>query len=232
MLETMTQPGPARTPSMEAASTAPIRVVVIEDLHDVRDGLAALINGTAGFRCVGAYSTMELALTKLAAQTPDIILTDLGLPGMSGVEGIEILHERQPQLPILALTVYDNDENVFRALCAGASGYLLKNTAPARLLESIKEAMTGGAPMSPEVASRVVKLFREFRPPESADYHLTPQETQLLKLLIEGHYKKTAAREMGITTNTVSFHLKNIYQKLQVHSKTEAVAKALRERLV
>ena len=217
---------------MEASVSATICVVVIEDLHDVRDGLAALINGTAGFRCVGAYSTMEVALARVTEQIPDIILTDLGLPGMSGVEGIEILHERYPQLPILALTVYDSDEKVFRALCAGATGYLLKNTAPARLLESIKEAMTGGAPMSPEVAARVVKLFREFSPPASADYHLTPQETQLLKLLIEGHYKKTAAREMGITTNTVSFHLKNIYQKLQVHSKTEAVAKALRERLV
>jgi len=132
----------------------------------------------------------------------------------------------------LALTVYDNDDNVFNALCAGASGYLLKNTAPARLLESLREAVDGGAPMSPEVALRVVKLFREFRPPESATCRLTPQETELLKLLIEGHYKKTAAREMGITTNTVSFHLKNIYAKLQVHSKTEAVAKALREHLV
>ena len=132
----------------------------------------------------------------------------------------------------MALTVYDSDDQVFEALCAGANGYLLKNTAPARLLESIREAVDGGAPMSPEVARRVVKLFREFRPPENASYHLTPQETELLKLLIEGHYKKTAARAMGISTNTVSFHLKNIYSKLQVHSKTEAVAKALREHLV
>jgi DNA-binding NarL/FixJ family response regulator len=151
---------------------------------------------------------------------------------MSGIRGIEILRERFPDVPILALTVYDNDDQIFDALCAGASGYLLKNTAPARLLESIQEAVIGGAPMSPEVARRVVRLFREFRPPESASYHLTPQETELLKLLIEGHYKKTAAREMGISTNTISFHLKNIYVKLQVHSKTEAVAKALREHLV
>jgi DNA-binding NarL/FixJ family response regulator len=128
--------------------------------------------------------------------------------------------------------VYDNDEKVFNALCAGASGYLLKTTPPARLLESIREVIDGGAPMSPEAARRVVRLFREFRPPETADYRLTPQETELLKLLIEGHHKKTAARELGISTNTVSFHLKNIYSKLQVHSKTEAVAKALRERLV
>ena len=209
-----------------------IRVMLVEDLREVREGLSALINGTRGFRCVGAYYSMESALDGIHNEVPDVILTDIGLPGMSGIRGAEILHERYPQVPILALTVYDNDDKVFEALCAGASGYLLKNTAPARLLESIKEAADGGAPMSPEVARRVIRLFRDFRPPESASYHLTPQETELLKLLIEGHYKKTAAREMGISTNTVSFHLKNIYTKLQVHSKTEAVAKALREHLV
>jgi DNA-binding NarL/FixJ family response regulator len=215
-----------------AAAPAQIRVVLVEDLREVREGLSALINGTGGFRCVGAYYSMESALDGISNEVPDVILTDIGLPGMSGIRGTEILHERYPQVPILALTVYDNDDKVFQALCAGASGYLLKNTAPARLLESIREAADGGAPMSPEVARRVIKLFREFRPPESASYHLTRQETELLKLLIEGHYKKTAARAMGISTNTVSFHLKNIYAKLQVHSKTEAVAKALRERLV
>ena len=175
---------------------------------------------------------MEAALVRLGDDKPDVILTDIGLPGMSGIEGTSIMRKQFPDVPILALTVYDNDTHVFDALCAGATGYLLKNTAPARLLESIKEAADGGSPMSPEVARRVVNLFREFRPPEHASYRLTSQETELLKLLIEGHYKKTAAREMGISTNTVSFHLKNIYLKLQVHSKTEAVAKALRERLI
>ena len=209
-----------------------IRVVLVEDMREVREGLAALINGTRGFRCSGSYYSMEAALAGIGNEPPNVILTDIGLPGMSGIRGIEILRERFPKVPILALTVYDNDGQVFDALCAGASGYLLKNTAPARLLESIQEAAMGGAPMSPEVARRVIRLFREFRPPETASYHLTPQETELLRLLIEGHYKKTAAREMGISTNTVSFHLKNIYAKLQVHSKTEAVAKALREHLV
>ena len=217
-----------------AASAAPneIRVIVIEDMREVREGLAALINGTQGFKCVGSYYSMEAALAGMGREPPDVILTDIGLPGMTGVRGTEILRERFPEVPILALTVYDNDDQVFDALCAGASGYLLKNTPPARLLDSIKEAANGGAPMSPEVAHRVIRLFREFRPPETASYHLTAQETQLLKLLIEGHYKKTAARAMGISTNTVSFHLKNIYAKLQVHSKTEAVAKALREHLI
>jgi DNA-binding NarL/FixJ family response regulator len=211
---------------------SPIRVVIIEDIREVREGLAALINGTRGYSCVGSYYRMEDALSAIGDRPPDVILTDLGLPGMSGIEGIEILHQRHPQTPILALTVYDSDDHVFDALCAGASGYLLKNTAPARLLDCVKEAAMGGAPMSPEVARRVIRVFREFRPPETASYHLTPQEIQLLKLLIEGHYKKTAADKMGISTNTVSFHLKNIYAKLQVHSKTEAVAKALRERIV
>ena len=215
-----------------APADRPISVALVEDIREVREGLAALINGTRGFKCVGSYYSMEAALSGIGNQAPDVILTDIGLPGMSGIRGAEILRERFPDVPILALTVYDNDNQVFDALCAGASGYLLKNTAPARLLESIREAVDGGAPMSPEVARRVIRLFREFRPPESASYHLTAQETELLKLLIEGHYKKTAAREMNISTNTVSFHLKNIYAKLQVHSKTEAVAKALREHLV
>jgi len=221
---------PQRTARGEGSS--PIRVVIIEDMREVREGLAALINGTHGFTCTASYYSMEAALAALMETNTDVILSDIGLPGMSGIKGIEILRERFPDIPILALTIYDSDEQVFDALCAGASGYLLKNTAPARLLESIQEAALGGAPMSPEVARRVIRLFREFRPPETAAYRLTHQETELLKLLVEGHYKKTAAHQMGISTNTVSFHLKNIYGKLQVHSKTEAVAKALRERLV
>ena len=209
-----------------------IRVVIIEDLREVREGLTTLINGTNGFECAGAYRTMEDALRSVAASRAGVILTDIGLPGMDGIEGTRVLHERFPDVPILALTVYDDDENVFNAICAGASGYLLKNTPPAQLLESLREVADGGAPMSPEVARRVIKLFREFRPIDRTSPDLTPQEMVLLKLMVEGHYYKTAAREMGISINTVSFHLKNIYEKLQVHSKTEAVAKALREHLI
>jgi DNA-binding NarL/FixJ family response regulator len=222
-------PSPAHSDRLPGA---PVRVVIIEDLREVREGLAMLIHGAAGFECASTYRTMEEALDGCAGGRPDVILMDIGLPGMDGIEGTRRLRERLPDVPILALTVYDDDRNVFDAICAGASGYLLKNTAPARLLESLREVADGGAPMSPEVARRVVKLFREFRPPERAAYRLTPQETELLRLLVEGHYYKTAAREMGISTNTVSFHLKHIYEKLQVHSKTEAVAKALRERLI
>jgi DNA-binding NarL/FixJ family response regulator len=212
--------------------TKTLRVVLIEDVRDVREGLAALINGTAGYKCVAAYGMMETALARIKQDQPDIILTDLGLPGISGVEGIGRLRQIFPNTPIIALTIFDNDDQVFNALCNGANGYLLKNTPPARLLEALQEAAAGGSPMSPQVASRVVRLFREFRPPEHANYRLTPQETELLKLLIEGHHKKTAAEALGISFHTVSFHLSNIYEKLQVHSKTEAVAKALREKLV
>jgi DNA-binding NarL/FixJ family response regulator len=151
---------------------------------------------------------------------------------MSGIEGIKILKERYPEMTVLMLTIYDDDERIFDALCAGASGYLLKRTPPAKLLESLREAVEGGSPMSPEVASRVLKLFREIRPPERVDYDLTPHETRLLKLLVEGHNYTTAAKETKNSINTVKFYIKRIYEKLQVHSKSEAVAKALRERIV
>lgn len=225
-METHSDKPRARSPDV------PVRVVIIEDLREVREGLAMLIGGTEGFQCAGSYRTMEDALKDIAGAAPDVILTDIGLPGMNGIDGTRILRDRFPDVPILALSVYDDDENVFDAICAGASGYLLKNTAPARLLESLREVVDGGAPMSPDVARRVITLFRDFRPPARASYDLTPQETQLLKLMVEGHHYKTAARELDISINTVSFHLKHIYEKLQVHSKSEAVAKALRERLI
>jgi DNA-binding NarL/FixJ family response regulator len=220
------------TQKSDAEPLASIKVAIIEDQREVREGLAILINGTTGFRCVSSFRTMEEALRCIANELPDVILTDLGLPGISGIKGIRILKERHPEVPIVALTVYDDDSEIFDALCAGASGYLLKDTQPARLLECLREVVVGGAPMSPEVARRVIDLFREFRPPARASHSLTPAEIELLKLLVEGHNYKTAAAEIGISINTVSFHLRNIYEKLQVHSKTEAVAKALREGIV
>ena len=211
---------------------ADIKVAIIEDLRDVREGLAILIDGTSGFDCVGRYRSVEEAIAKVGPQEPNIILTDIGLPGMDGIEGIKILRRELPEASFLALSVYDDDERIFAALCAGACGYLLKNTEPARLIESLKEVASGGAPMSPEVARKVVTLFRDFAPPSHADYHFTPQETELLRLLTEGHSYKTAARKLKISFHTVSFHLRNVYEKLQVHSKSEAVIKALRENLV
>jgi DNA-binding NarL/FixJ family response regulator len=191
-----------------------------------------LIDGTDGFSCVGSFRTMEEALDKIATNLPDVILVDIGLPGMNGIEGVRLLKQRHVSLTVLMLTVYEDDERIFDALCAGACGYLVKKTPPSRLLESIREAMDGGAPMSPEIARRVVSLFREIRLPERTDYHLTPHELRLLKLLVEGHNYKTAAAELGVTFNTVCFHIKQIYEKLQVHSKSQAVTKALRNRLL
>ena len=215
-----------------AAGHEKIKVAIIEDRREIRDGLAMLISGTDGFVCAAKFGSMEEALPRIKQDTANIVLCDIGLPGMDGIEGIKILKEKFPELLVIMLTIYDDDERIFNALCAGACGYLLKKTPPVRLLEALREAVEGGSPMSPEVARRVIALFRDIRPPERADYELTPHETRLLKLLVEGHNYKTAALELNVSVNTVSFHMRRIYEKLQVHSKSEAVAKALRDRLV
>jgi DNA-binding NarL/FixJ family response regulator len=220
------------TDTLTTSDLQTLRVAVIEDERELRDGLKALIDLTPDLASAGCYRTMEEALRLVPGSGVDLVLTDIGLPQMDGIEGTRRLRESFPDLPIIVFTVHGEDDKIFRALCAGANGYLLKDTPPSRIVEAMKETAAGGAPMSPDVARRVVSLFRKFTPPESADYRLTSQETQILKLLADGHHYKTAARELGISSNTVSFHLKNIYEKLQVHSKTEAVAKALREGLV
>jgi DNA-binding NarL/FixJ family response regulator len=212
--------------------TDAVRVATVEDQREIREGLRYFIDQTPGFRCVGCFGSVEDALPALTAGNTDLVLMDLALPGMSGVEGIRLLKERHPALKLVALTIYNDDERIFDALCAGASGYLLKKTPPSRLFECLQEVVAGGAPMSPDVASRVVALFREFRPPSRAEHHLTPHEVRLLGLLAEGHNYKTAAATLASSVNTVAFHMKSIYAKLQVHSKSEAVAKALRHRIV
>jgi DNA-binding NarL/FixJ family response regulator len=217
---------------MDTQAQKIIRVAIVEDRREIREGLTMLIGGTEGFLCTGSYRSVEEALDKIVHQVPDLVLMDIGLPGMSGIEGLRILKERYPDMLLLMLSVYNDDDRIFDAMCAGASGYLLKKTPPVKLLESIKEVVQGGAPMSPEVARRVIALFREIRPPERADYELTPHETRLLKLLVEGHNYKTAAAELNVSVHTVSFHLRSIYDKLQVHSKSEAVAKAVLNRLI
>jgi DNA-binding NarL/FixJ family response regulator len=223
------QPPPTTSP---AIADTHIAVAIIEDERDIRECLAVLVNGTPGFSCTGSFRTMEEALEKIPQRLPDVVLSDIGLPGMSGIDGVKILKNRHPNVLVLMLTVYDDDERIFDAMCAGACGYLLKKTPPARLLDGLREAVHGGAPMSPEVARRVIALFREIRPPERADYHLTPHETRLLKLFVEGHNYKTAAAELRVSVNTINFHVRSIYEKLQVHSRSEAVAKALLNRLV
>jgi DNA-binding NarL/FixJ family response regulator len=211
--------------------TRTIRVAIVEDLRDIREGLAQLINATPGYRCTGVYASMEEAIEKIPHNLPDLVLSDIGLPGMDGIRGIAILKARFPELLILMLTVYDDNERIFDALCAGACGYLLKKTPWPKLVDALREAVDGGSPMSPEVARRVINLFREIKPPKEATYELTPHEVRLLRMLVEGHSYKTAANELHVSVNTIKFHLRHIYEKLQVHTKSEAVAKALRHGL-
>ena len=213
-------------------ATDSIAVTIVEDRSETREGLAALIAGTPGFRCAGAYRSMEEALPRFGTDRPHVALMDIHLPGMSGIEGIRRLKQRHPDTVFLVLSVYDDDERIFEALCAGASGYLLKKTPPARLLEALRDAAEGGGLLSPEVAQRVIRLFREFRPPERSEEELTPHEVRILKLISEGHDYPSAAAELGVATSTVIYHMRRIFSKLQVHSKSEAVAKALRTRLL
>ena len=157
---------------------------------------------------------------------------DIGLPGKSGIEGIRLLKESYPELVLVVLTVFDDDRRIFEAICAGASGYLLKKTPAPRLIQGIRDAAAGGAPMSPEIAARVIALFRQTRPAPPEDHDLTPHEVRVLKLLVDGHNYKTAAVELSVSVNTISFHMRRIYEKLHVHTKSEAVAKALRDQIV
>jgi DNA-binding NarL/FixJ family response regulator len=227
----MDDPKPERNLPPAAARQTVLTAAVIEDCRDIREGLQMLIGGTPGYRCIGAFRSIEEALEQIS-ESPRAILVDIGLPGMSGIEGIPLLRAKCPAAAVVILSVYDDDERIFAALCAGACGYLLKKTPPARLLESLREAVEGGAPMSPDVARKVVALFREFRPAVTREHDLTPHESRLLKLFAEGHSYKTAADLLGVTVNTVSFHMRRIYEKLHVHSKSEAVAKALRAGIV
>lgn len=205
-----------------------IKVAIIEDQKQTREGLATLIGGTPGFRTVGRFASMEETLDKLESEPPDVVLLDIGLPGMSGIEGVRRLRTRYPALQILMLTVYADDGHIFEALCAGACGYLLKDTPPTKLLEAIRELRDGGAPMSPEIAYKVVTMFQKVVPPKNEEHQLSSREMQVLKLLADGHSYKTAADVLSVSMDTIRFHIRNIYEKLHVHSKSEAVFKALR----
>lgn len=209
-----------------------IAVALVEDRPDVRDSLRALIDDTPGYVLLGAYGSMEEALPGLEERLPDAMVIDLGLPGMTGIDGIRLLHERYPRLAMIVFTVFDDDQRIFEAICAGAQGYLLKNAAPVALLSGIREILEGGAPMSPAIARRVMDLFRRFQPLPAAAHDLTPHELRVLRLMAEGHNLKTAGKELGVSLNTVGFHMKRIYAKLHVHSRAEAVAKALRHGLL
>ena len=209
-----------------------VRIATVDDQRGIREGLRFFIDNAPGFRCTGCFGSVEEALPELTPASVDVVLMDLALPGLSGIEGIRLVHARHPAIKLVALTIYEDNDRIFEALCAGASGYLLKKTPPPRLFECLQEVVDGGAPMSPEVAGRVVALFRDFHAPSLPDHELTPHELRLLGLLTEGHSYKSAAAVLHSSVNTIAFHMKSIYSKLHVHSKSEAVAKALRHRIV
>jgi len=211
----------------------PIRVMIVEDDRVTRDGLRQLVDGTPGYRCLSVFGSLEQVLAGRAGeQQPNVVLLDIQLPGMPGSRGVGSLRERWPGAAILMLTAFDDEDKIFESLCNGATGYLLKRTPPARLLEAVREARDGGAPMSPEIARKVVELFRRTAPPITLEEALTPQEIQLLRLLAEGCSYQTAGGQLGISINTVRNYIRNVYEKLQVHTKSAAVSKAMRAGLL
>ena len=212
--------------------SGPIGVGIIEDLDAIREGLSDLFAHSEGFAFAGAWRSMEDALSGLERGQPDVLLVDLGLPGMNGIDGIRHIRARWPRIVPVVLTVYVDDDRIIQALCAGARGYLLKKTSAPEILSRLREAATGGAPMSPEVARQVVSLFSRFDPRPDSDHGLSPHELRVLKLLVDGHNYRTAAGVLGVSRATVAFHVRKVYSKLEVHSKSEAVAKAVRKGLV
>jgi len=210
-----------------------ISVALIEDDARLGELLRLLLDGTPGYRCAAVFDSVEEALDGMPSPPPDVGLLDVHLPGVRGSTGVRLLRERFPALQVLMLTVYSEDDLVFEAICNGAVGYLLKRTPPAALLAAIAEAHAGGAPMSPEIARKVLRVFRTLRPaPRDDTGGLTPQEVRLLRLLGEGHSYESAGDNLDITINTVRKYVRSIYEKLQGHRKSEAVSKAIRAGLI
>jgi DNA-binding NarL/FixJ family response regulator len=205
---------------------------VVEDDRPSREGLGLLIGGTPGYACVALFGSVEEALRGVEAAAPDVVLLDIQLPGQPGSEGARLLRERLPRTAILMYTAFDDDDRVFESLCNGACGYILKKASPGRLLDAVREARDGGSPMSPEIARKVVTALQAAGPPPRPEQDLTPQERRLLRLLGEGATYRAAGEQLGITANTVRNYIRSIYEKLQVHSKAEAVSKGLRARLI
>lgn len=206
-----------------------IRIVIVEDNKTIRNGLEVLLNGTPNLGCTCAYGSCEAMLEKLDKDLPEIILMDIGLPGMSGLDGVKEVKARYPGTTILMLTVYEDEDNIFQAMCNGAEGYLLKNTPPARLIEAIEDAYNGGSPMSSQIARKVVGFFQKLTPSQKEENILNKRETEIIERLALGQSYKIIADQIFISPDTVRYHIRNIYKKLQVNSQSEAVAKALRK---
>ncbi|MFA7227856.1 MAG: response regulator transcription factor [Melioribacteraceae bacterium] len=211
-----------------------IKVAIIEDNNTIREGLAALINGTGGYSCVGSYGDCESFLSKLPSMDIDVALMDIGLPGMSGIDGIAKAKKIKPELNILMLTVYEDSQSVFKALCAGACGFLVKKTPPSRLLDAIKDAHEGGSPMSSLIARQVINVFQQTQGKSDTeeDSNLSSREKEVLISLSDGNNYQEIADHLFISVDTVRHHIRNIYRKLHVHSQSEAVAKAIRKGLI
>ena len=209
-----------------------ISVGIIEDDPSIREGVSTLISTTPGYQCKHIFGSCEEAIARMTSAPPDVLLMDINLDGISGIEGTRVLKTRFPRMDVLMLTVYEENDKIFRSLCAGASGYLLKNTTPEELLKAIRETTMGGAPISASIARKVLSIFQTVAPPVLPEVGLTSREREILEHLVAGSNYKMIARDLFISIDTVGSHVKKIYQKLQVHSKSEAVAKALKHRLV
>lgn len=212
---------------MTAPASKPHTVALVEDDAALRETLADILSASPTWQLVASYPAAEPALEAMKDGCPEVVLMDIQLPGMSGIECVAKLKERHPAAQVLMVTVYDNNDRIFDALAAGASGYLLKRDAPAKLLESLDDLLSGGSPMSSAIARKVVQKFQTAPPSKNEDHNLTPREKQILEELVKGSLYKEIAWELGIGVETVRTHLHNIYAKLHVRTRTEAVVKYL-----
>jgi DNA-binding NarL/FixJ family response regulator len=220
------------TKAIHRAITEEMTIWLVEDNERFRSGIRDLINEAEELACVLAVSSCEDALMHLDTDAaPDVMLMDIGLPGVDGIEGIKKVKSIAPSIQVIMLTVFDDNEKIFRAICAGASGYLLKSAPPDKIIESLKEILIGGSPINAQIARKMLDMFAHVVAPKG-EYELTKAETCILRLLVEGEPKKLIAHQLGVSFHTVDTHLRNIYMKLQVHSRSGAVAKALKERLL
>ncbi len=210
-----------------------IRVIIVEDNKTIREGLHLLLNATEGLCCPAVYESCEEMLADVANQKPDLVLMDIELPGMTGIQGIRKVHELLPELLVIMLTIYEDNERIFDALCADACGYLVKKTPPKRLIEAIREAVAGGSPMTSHIARKVVSLLKNFEKRSSdPEIKVTEREREILEELSRGSSYQQIGAALFISVDTVRYHIRNIYRKMQVHSQSEAVAKALRRGLI
>ena len=210
-----------------------IRVVIYEDNQDLRDSLSVLLKGTEGIELLDAFSNCEHIYTQMSQLQPDLVLMDIDMPIANGLTGLRTIKKHFPAVNVLMLTVFEDNEYIFDSICAGAVGYLLKKTPPARLIEAIHDAQSGGAPMTSSIARKVLQMFPQVSPRSGSDQpNLTDREQEILALLVKGNSYKMIAAACTISLDTVRSHIKKIYEKLHVHSQTEAVAKAIQQRLV